>query len=146
MGHGDIQQFFHNLIPLVDLFVIGVSPMEEIMRVKHTILPRIGKINGLCGIHGHEYLYQREDALRKDSFVRISFYLIAGHLHIHTRFLQFYMNHWHTIDKKHKVATAIRKNLIAGFKAWLTCYLVNALTSINFSTVINIKYHFFMQV
>ena len=78
--------------------------------------------------------------------MRIFLYLVASLTNRNTALLQLDVNQRHTVDKKHKIATAVAYHMRRGRKLRLSYYLVAALPCGYFVTVVNFKAYFFAKM
>ena len=128
MSHRDRQQVGSDTLPVVYLLVVEVCPMEVERRGKILRCSRVGEVQSLLRCHSHEYLYQREDAMREDTLVGILLDLVDSLSHIHTASLQLDMDNRHTIDEQHHIATASSAQWVLCLELWLTHNLINTLS------------------
>ena len=145
MRHGDGQQIGSDPLPVVDGFIVRISPMEIEVPVELAFRARIGEIQGFCGFHGNKNLNQRIDA-RENTFVSILFDLICSLSDGYAALFQLNMDHRHTIDQKHQVTAAVLQHLRFTCENGLLCDLITALSGGDLLTVIDFQRHFLAEM
>jgi hypothetical protein len=142
MCHRNREQLLNDFSPFIYRIIVEISPVKEKFSIKFLSISRIGKIERLFWRHCYKDLYQREDPC-KHSFFLIFLDLGRGLIDGDSAFFEFDMNDWHSIDQKKNVSPPIRQNFILFVKFWLFDDLINAGSSGDFFSIIDMKSDFF---
>ena len=143
--HGDTQQMLDDLTPLIDGVVVKVGPMKLELFVEDAIGAGISEVLRLLGVHGDEYLHQREQSFEY-ALSGIFANLADGLRYWHTALLQLDVEQGHAIDEQHKVAAAVVAQLRLRRKHRLLGYLVAALSPGDLVAVENLEGHLLTDV
>ncbi|MPM55060.1 hypothetical protein SDC9_101845 [bioreactor metagenome] len=77
VGHGNGKQFFRNILPVIQRFVVEVSPMKVKILIELAVRTGIGEIECFRRLHGDKDLNQRKET-GENSFMGVFFDLIAS--------------------------------------------------------------------
>ena len=141
MRHRNREEFFDDFSPFIYRIIIEISPVKEKFSIKFLSISWIGKIERLFWRHCYKDLYQREDSCEHSFFV-IFLDLGRGLIDGDSAFFEFDMNDWHSIDQKKNVSPSIRQDFILFVKFWLFDDLINAGSSGDFLSIIDVKSDF----
>ena len=135
MCHRYIQEFGGYTVPVENLLIVKVCPMELKFFLETVFSTRISKVECFLWGHSNENLNHRENTTTENTFVHIAFQLKHGLRHIHTTTFQFYVNNGHTVNEQHYITTTVTCQWVSCTETRLTHNLVTALTCTDFSGV-----------
>ena len=142
MCHRDAEQIGHNSPPVSYDGVVKVFPMEVEFRLEILFFARIGEIECLFRSHGHENLHHLEDAVAEYAFMGVALNLESSLTYIYFGTFQFDMNHRHTIDEQHYIASSVTAQRVRSLEARLSGNLVAALSGTDFTCIENLQINF----
>lgn len=145
MRHRNREKFFDDFSPFIYRIIVEIGPVKEKFSIKFLSISWIGKIERLFWRHCYKDLYQREDSC-KHSFFVIFLDLGRGLMDRNSAFFEFDMDDRHSIDQKKNVSPPIRQNFIFLFKFWLFDDLINAGSSGDFLSIIDVKSDFLATI
>ena len=72
MRHRYVEQFHGHAVPVENLLVVEIRPME-LELLQESVFPAwVGKVERFLRSHRHKNLYHGEDAMREDTLVHVT--------------------------------------------------------------------------